>query len=161
MTVIQWTKSNVLQGVKGFPIYHHISMKITTISLRPPTNSGAQISASFTGFRICKKYLHIFEGLGSHTPVSLKKANKKMEVFCSSPLWNMNFGRSKIDFIWSVWSFWDMIWKDVSFLSVDKQFRLQLWASFHAKFGRKDKSFIQVKKCKKKWMHPLYPLSNK
>ena len=96
------------------------------------------------------KYLHIFWGLGSHTPVCLKKANKKMEVFCSSPLWNMNFGRSKIDFILSFWSFRDMIWKDVSFLSVDKQFRLQLWASFHAKFGRKDKSFIQVTKCKKK-----------
>ena len=42
-----------------------------------------------------------------------------------------------------------MIWKDVSFLSLDSQFIFHLWASFHAKFGHKDKSFFQVTKCEK------------
>ena len=138
----------------GLPSYHHISMKNvwqncdTTILIWPPSNSGAKISAFFTGFRICKNTCTFFGGSGSHRPVCLKKA-QKLEVFCSSPFWNLNFGISKVNFLLSFWSFWDMLWKDESFLSLDNQFKLHLWASFHAKFGHKDKSFIRVTKCEK------------
>ena len=47
-------------GLRGLPSYHHIIIKNvrqnchTTISIWPPTILGAKISASFTGFRICK-----------------------------------------------------------------------------------------------------------
>ena len=42
-----------------------------------------------------------------------------------------------------------MIWKDVSFFSLDNQSILHVWASFHAEFGHKEKSFIRVTKCEK------------
>ena len=153
------------QGIKdstlrGLPSYHHISMKnvwkncYTTISLWPPNNSGAKISALFTGIRICKKYLHIFWGVASHRPVCLKKA-KKIEVFHSSPFWNLNFGISKVNFLFNFWSFWDMIWKDVSFFSLDNQSIVHVWASFHTKFGHKDKSFILATKSRKGVSSPL------
>ena len=40
-----------------------------------------------------------------------------------------------------------MIGKYVSFLSLVNQFKVNLLASFHAEFGHKDKSFIEVIKC--------------
>ena len=85
----------------------------TTISL---TNSGSKISASFRGFRICKNTWTFFGGLGSHRPVGLKKI-PTIEVFCLSPFWNLNFG-TKVYFLLSFWSFWDMIQIDVGVLSL-------------------------------------------
>ena len=93
-----------------------------------------------------KKYLNTFVGV--RLPQTwLPKEIQQLEVFCSSRCWNFNFGISKVHFLLSFWSFWDMIWKDVSFFSLDKHFKLHLWPSFHAKFGHKDKCFIQVTKC--------------
>ena len=94
-------------------------------------------------------------GLGSHRAVCLKKA-KQLEVFCLSLFWNLNFGISKVKFVWYLWSFCDMIWQDVSFLSMDKQFILHLWASFNAKFWQKDKSFFWVKKYEKNDSSPPF-----
>ena len=75
--------------------------------------------------------------LGSHRPVFLKKHN-------NCPFWNLNFGISNINFMLNFCSFLDMIWPDVSFLSLENQFILYLLASFHVKFRQKDKSFIQL-----------------
>ncbi len=72
---------------------------------------------------------------------------RKIEVFHSSPFWNLNFGISKVHFLLNFWSFWDMVWKDVSFFYLDNQSILHVWASFHAKFGHKDRIFIWVSKC--------------
>ena len=77
--ILQATRSCQLHQLilyEGF----HISIKnmwensYTTISLWPPTNSGAKISTLFTGFRICKNTRTFFWRLGSHNPVCLKKA---------------------------------------------------------------------------------------
>ena len=80
---------------------------------------------------------HFLGGLGFKKTGRLKK-KKQFQVFCSSPLWNLNFDISKVNFHLSFWSFWDMMRQDVSFLSLDKQFITSLWASFHAKFWLKD-----------------------
>ena len=78
---------NLAYYVGGLPSYHHISMENvwqnchTTISLWPPTSSGAKISASLTGFRICTNTCTFLGRLGSHRPVCLKKATK-LKVFC-------------------------------------------------------------------------------
>ena len=50
--------------------------------------------------------------------------------------------------------FWNNIWKDVSFLSLDNQFQLQLWASFHATFMHQYQSFIWVTKCENMGFFP-------
>ena len=133
--------------------YHYISKKIVwkyyyaTILIWSPTNSGVKISLLLKGFRICNNICTPFLGFGSYRHVRLQKA-QNLEVFYSSPYLNLIFETSKVLFL-NCWSFWDMIWKDVSFLSLDNQFILHLWASFHAKFGHKDKSFIRVTKCEK------------
>ena len=59
-----------------------------------------------------------------------------------NPFWNLIFGISKVNLL----SFWDRIWQNESFLSLDNQFILHLRISFHAKFRLKDKSFILVTK---------------
>ena len=119
----------------------------TTISLWRPTNSVAKISASFTGIQNLQKIpANFWGGISSYRHVCLKKAQKS-EVLCLSPFWNMNFGVSKVSYLLSFWSFWDMIWKGVSFLSLDNQFKLHLCAGFHSKFEHKFKSFNKVKKC--------------
>ena len=89
----------MLNAVWGLPIYQHISMKnvwqncYNTNSLWPPTNSGPQICASFTGFRICKKYLQIFLGVRlPQTCLSLKSPKIGSFLFESVfklTLWNM------------------------------------------------------------------------
>ena len=48
-----------------------------------------------------------------------------------------------------------MIRKDVSFLSLDIQFILHLWASFHSKYGHKDKVLFESQKCEKIGSSPL------
>ena len=61
--------------IRGLPSYHHISMKNvwqncdTTISLWPPTNSDAQISAFFSGFRIWKILTYFFKILPKHADI--------------------------------------------------------------------------------------------
>ena len=93
------TQNKTLWGLSS---YHHISMEIvwtnyySTISLWPPTNSGAKKSASFTGFRISINTCTFFRGLCSHRPVCLKKG-QPLEVFCSSPFGNLKFGISKVN----------------------------------------------------------------
>ena len=100
----RWSLGRIIltrRSLGGLPSYHHISMKklwkncYTTIQLWSPTKSGGKISAVSTGFRIFKKYLDIFGGLGSNRPVCHKKA-PKIEAFRLRPLWNLNFGTSKI-----------------------------------------------------------------
>ena len=93
--------------------YHHISKKKLwkkcDTTIWPPTNSGAKISALFTGFRICKNIGRFDGGLCYHRPACLKK-DQKLEFFCSNLFWNLNFGISKLNFLWKLWSFWDMIY---------------------------------------------------
>ena len=51
-----------------------------------------------------------FWGLGFLRPVCLKKA-QHLEVFCLIPLWNLNFGISKVIFLLNFWPFWDYFTK--------------------------------------------------
>ena len=107
--------------------YHHISKKIVwkyyyaTISIWSPTNSGVKISVSLKGFRICNNICTPFWGFGSSRPVCLKRS-QHLEVFYSSQFWNLNFEISKVSFPQNSWSFWDMLWKDVPFLSLENKF---------------------------------------
>ena len=96
--------------------YHY-----ATISIWSPSNSGVKIFVSFEGFRICNNICTLFWEFGSYRPVCLKKA-QNFEVFYSSQFWNLNFEISKVNFLKNCWSFWDMLWKDVHFLSFEKKF---------------------------------------
>ena len=79
-------------SLRGLPSYHHISTKnvwkncYTTISLWPPNNSGAKISALFTGFIICKKYLHIFWGGSQKNFILLFYFSTVLLFYCSTVL---------------------------------------------------------------------------
>ena len=103
----------LLKWIGELSSYHHISKKIVwkyyyaTILIWSPTNSGAKISVSLKGFRICNNICTPFLGFGSYRPVCHKKA-QNLEVFCSSPFWNLNFEISKVSFLSNFWSFWDM-----------------------------------------------------
>ena len=98
-------------------------------------------------------YLHIIWGV--RLPQNcLSQNSQKLKVFCLSWFWNLNFGILKVKFLLSFWYFWDMVWKDVYFFSLDHQFKLHLWESFHAKFEHKDKSFIAITKCEKRDYSP-------
>ena len=99
--------SNILRpryNIRKLPSSQHISKinvwknYFTTISLWSPTNSGAKISVLLKGFRICKNISTTFLGFGSYRPVCLKKA-QNLEVFYSSPFWNLNFEISKVNFL--------------------------------------------------------------
>ena len=135
---------------EGFPVITTLAWKMcdktfTTISLWPPTNPGAKKSALFTGIRIC---INTWKFLGGYAPTDMFFSSKKWKIWNFSVL-KLEFGILKLNFLLSCWSFRDMIWKYMSFLSLDNKFKLHLWSSFNAKFGHKDKSFIQVIKCEK------------
>ena len=68
----------------------------TTISLWPPTNSGAKISASFTGFRICKNTCTFFGGLGSHRPIMSQKSTTigSFTVRVRFEIWALEYQKS-------------------------------------------------------------------
>ena len=95
-----------------------------------------------------QKYLLIFWGVRLSQTCLYKKSQTNLSFLFESvlklELWNI-----KSQFSSKLLVFWDMIWKDVSFLSLDNQFILHLWAIFHAKFWHKYKSFILVTKCEK------------
>ena len=118
--------------------HHHFTL--ITYQLR------CQSSILVTGFRIGNIICKFFGGFGFHRLICLKKAYN-IVVFGFSPFWNLNFKiskRRKEKKSHNFWSFWDMIWPDVSFLSLDHQFISHLWASFHAKFVHTDNNFNPV-----------------
>ena len=100
--------SNLFKLILVYPnllcSYHHISKEIVwkyyyaTISISSPTNSGVKISVSLKGFRICNNICWPFFRFDSYRPVCLKKA-QNLEVFYSSPFWNLNFEISKVNFL--------------------------------------------------------------
>ena len=130
---MRWDNWNFIWELSS---YHHISKKIVwkyyyaTILILSPTNSGVEISVSLEGFRICNNICTPFGRFGSYRPVCLKKA-QNLEVFYSSQFWNLNFEISKVNFLLNFWSFWDMLWKDVPFLSLENKFIINFYKSFH------------------------------
>ena len=129
----------------------------TTISLLSHTNSGVKIIALFTQLQNLQEYLYIF--VGGKAPKDLL-FSKKPNIGCflfnyllQLELWNI---KSKFAIKLLVFLGHDMT--ICVLFTLDKQFILQVWSSFHAKFGHKDKSFIQVQKCeRKKMILPLHP----
>ena len=99
-----FVSSYFIIALRELSSYHHISKKIlwkyyhVTISIWSPTNSGVKISVSLKGFWICNNIGTPCWGFGSLRPVCLKKA-QHLEVFYSSPFWNLNFEISKFNFL--------------------------------------------------------------
>ena len=141
--------------------YHHISKKIVwkyyyaTISIGSPTNSGFKISVMLKGFRICNNICTPFWGFGSYRPVCLKKA-QNWEVFYLSQFWNLNFEISKVNFLQIFWSFWDMLRKDVPFLSLENKFMINFRKASMLNLDMKIKVSFESQNRKKVFL-PLRP----
>ena len=127
-------------SLRRLPVYHHIIMKnlwrkkfYTTISLQSP-----QVPKSLywlQGLESAIIFAHLFEGLAP-TELCVSKSPNYLSFLFKS-VWTLQLWNIKSKFSLKFWSFWDMIWQDVSFLSLDNQFITHWWASFHAKFGHK------------------------
>ena len=70
-------------------------------------------------------------------------------------LWSV-FKKTK--FVKNFWYFQNMIWKDGSFRSLEKQIIINVWAKFHPIFGHEVKIFLSVAKSKKVFLalHPFF-----
>ena len=97
-----------------------------------------------------KIFPHFLGGFGSHRPVCLKKAKKNGSFLFG----NLNFVISIVNFLQGFWSFWDMIWKNVSFLSLDNQFNFICRQTSIVNLDINIKSFIRVTKYDKKKSPP-------
>ena len=132
-----WAQELSENILRRLPDYRAISKKnvlkncFSTISRISHNISGAKISVLGTGFRICNSFCTLFLWFCFHRADCLKQA-KKIEVFSLSPFWNLNFEIWKVNSLQKFWSFWDMIWQDVSFLSLENQYLTHWWSSYHA-----------------------------
>ena len=98
-------------------IVKSVKSSYTTISLLWPSNSGGKISVFYTLFGICNSICTLIWVWLQQTGLSKKKTVLKLE------LWQIKSEFFSKNYLY----FWNMIWQDVVFLSLENQILFYLW----------------------------------